>query len=92
MKRSLLYLTTALFTFVVGSILYILWAMSVFYITGVQVDARPDYFKCGFTESGNPGYHTQHVPGLMEFAAPLPPAQTQLFSPDKAEPQKRTRK
>ena len=92
MKRPLLYFTTALFTFVVGSILYISWAMAFFYVTGVRVDAQPDYFKCDFTESSNPGYHTQHIPELMEFAAPLPPAQTHLFTLDKAKKQKRNHK
>jgi len=92
MKRLLLYFTTALSTFVVGSILYIAWATAFFYVTGVKVDAQPDYFKCGYIEPRNHGYHTQHVPELMEFAAPLPPAQTHLFVPDKAKPQTRKHK
>jgi hypothetical protein len=85
MQRSLLYLAAAVLTFAVGCILSISWAMAVFYVTGVKAKERsPTYFKCGFTESGNPGYHTQYIPELMEFAAPLPPIQTHLFPHHKA--------
>jgi len=97
MKRSLLHIFTALLTFVVGSILPAFWATPVFEVREVkEVKAQglyPIYFKCpGFVIIDEPSYRDGHVPKLMEFAAPLPPApQTHLLPLNKAELRKRVR-